>query len=182
MVLIIVPELKFNNKEFKSVTKNLNEKKIPFRIASTSTDKATGYISKEFNNKPMEIYPDLLIKDILVTEYSAFILIGGSGNKLFLWNNIDLHKKLQKAFKNNILIAAICLAPICLINSGILKSFPLTAYKTKEILELFSKSGNIYIDAEVCLERNIITANGPKASNSFSNAIIEYLKKLNWIY
>lgn len=174
-VLIIIPQEKFNNKEFNTVVNSLKVNDISYDIASTSKIKATGYIAKEFNDNPMEVIPDMVIEDIDIKNYFCLIIIGGSGNKKYLWNNEDLHIKIQQAKNSNILIAAICLAPICLINAGIIKSSNITAYKTKETQKIIEDSGNSYIDKEVYIDTKIITANGPRASKKFIDTIFSYL-------
>lgn len=174
-VLVIIPQEKFNNKEYNTVVSGLKLHNIDFDLASTSKIKATGYIAKEFNDNPMEVFPDLAIEDIDIKNYNCLIIIGGSGNKKYLWNNDKLLGKIQKAYSCNILVAAICLAPICLINAGIIKSSNITAYKTKETQKIIEESGNIYMDKEVYINKNIITANGPGASKEFIETIVSKL-------
>lgn len=177
-VLVIIPEEKFNNTEFNTVIKYLRLNQFKYDIASSSGKIATGYIAKEFDNKPMMIRPDLSISEIKVEMYNCIIIIGGSGNKKYLWNNLELHDVIQQAYKNDIILGAICLAPISLVNSGIIKSSSITAYKTRETQRIIQTSGNYYSEVGVCVNGRIITANGPKSSKKFIEAIISQLKEI----
>jgi len=86
--------------------------------------------------------PDITIEEIKVSNYDCIIIMGGSGNKKYLWKNSILHEKIITANNENKILAAICLAPICFINSGIIKSSEITVYKTKETLKIIQKSNN----------------------------------------
>ncbi len=171
-VVIIIAQEKFNNTEFTAVINTLQGNKILYETASVSKSKAFGY-------KSFSIIPDISIQELIVTDYDCFIIIGGSGSKKYLWKNDILHEKIKAAYKNNKILAAICLAPICFIYSGIIKNSYITAYKTEETLKIIKESDNIYNDNDVCINGNIITANGPIASTKFSNEIILKLLKLS---
>jgi protease I len=164
-VIVVVAEDKFNNTEFSTVVNNLKKNDIPFEVASTSKARASGYGS-------FSIVPDLCLQDVIVSDYDCLIIIGGSGCKRYLWNNQVLHEKIRMAHGNNKLLAAICLAPLCFIYSKIVDRSFITAYKTKETLRIIEESGNLYRESEVCISENIITGNGPKASQKFCEAIL----------
>jgi putative intracellular protease/amidase len=164
-VIVVVAQEKFNNTEFSTVVSNLKKNDIPFEVASTSKSRASGYGS-------FSIVPDLCIQDLIVSDYDCLIIVGGSGCKRHLWNNTVLHEKIRTAHENNKLLAAICLAPICLIRSKIVDGSFITAYKTNETLRIIQESGNIYRESEVYISGNIITGNGPKASQKFCEAIL----------
>ncbi|MFX1236526.1 MAG: DJ-1/PfpI family protein [Promethearchaeota archaeon] len=169
-VLIVIPQKKFNNTEFKTVIEILKRNDIPFDIASNSKSMAYGYST-------FSIKPDISLKKIRIPDYDCVVIIGGSGCKQYLWENPILHEILIEANKEKKLIAAICLAPICLINSGVIKKSSLTASKTRETLKLIQESQNKYSEQDVCVKGNIITAKGPKVSKEFAEAIINILKQ-----
>ncbi len=169
-VIIIVSQKKFNNAEFIAVINTMKKNKILFEIASVSKSEAFGYSS-------FSIKPDISIQELNVSDYDCLIIIGGSGSKEYLWKNYILHEKIKTAFKSNKIIAAICLAPICLIYSDIIKNTYITAFKTAETMRIIKESDNIYKDIDVCSNGNIITANGPKATNEFCETIIKKLVK-----
>lgn len=110
-----------------------------------------------------------------MSDYNYIVIIGGSGSKKYLWENIILQSILINANKKK-LIATICLAPICLINSGMIKNSSITAYKTKATLKLIKNSQNEYSEQNVCINDNIITANGPKALKEFAESILRKLR------
>ena len=109
-VIIIVAQDKFNNTEFTTVINTMKKNKILFEIASVSKSEAFGYSS-------FSIKPNISIQELIISDYDCLIIIGGSGSKKYLWKNNILHEKIRIAYENNKILAAICLAPICFINS-----------------------------------------------------------------
>ncbi len=168
-LIVIVAQDKFNNTEYKTVINTLEKHKIFFETASVLKSKAVGYGS-------FSIMPDKSIQELIVSDYDCFIIIGGSGCKKHLWEYDILHNKIKTAFESNKILAAICLAPICFIYSGIIKNSFITAHKTAETLKIIKESDNIYKDNDVYVNENIITANGPKASYEFCKLVINKLK------
>lgn len=164
-VVVVIAQEKFNNKEFITVTNALKINNILFDIASVSKSEAFGYI-------PFSVFPDVSIKELNIFNYDCLIIIGGSGNKKYLWKNTILHEKIQIANKENKILAAICLAPICFIYAGIINQSKITAYKTNETKRIIKESGNFYENKDICVNNNIITANGPKASDKFCETIL----------
>jgi protease I len=68
----------------------------------------------------LRVTPDLLIQDVDAKDFDAFLLIGGIGSYEY-WHDSDVHMLLNEAYKDNKLIRAICLAPVTLVNAGLLK-------------------------------------------------------------
>jgi protease I len=175
-IIIIISQEKFNNFEFNTVRRGLVDAGIDIKIVTVSGGMAKGYLVKTIDgSEPLAINADLSINDIEISRISGIILIGGSGVKVDLWHNPNLHNLLQKAFEDHKLIGAICLAPICLVYAGIPVGGEIAAYKTKETLGIIRDHGLAYDAGQVHVWRTIITANEPKASGEFTKAVIHYL-------
>ncbi|MBU0963348.1 MAG: DJ-1/PfpI family protein, partial [Nanoarchaeota archaeon] len=78
-------------------------------------------------------------------------------------------------FNKNKLVAAICIAPSILANSGILQGKRATAFPSEES-NLIDR-GAIYTANLVTIDDNIITGKNPGAAREFSTQIIRFLGK-----
>jgi len=90
--------------------------------------------------------------------------------------NLILNKIINEFYRENKLTCAICIAPILLAESGVLKNKNATVWngdKNQEII--LQNNGATYINQNVVIDKNIITANGPEAAEEFGNAIVKYL-------
>jgi protease I len=90
-------------------------------------------------------------------------------------NNSRLHKILNDFNKSNKIIAAICIAPIILAAGGLLNGKSATCFP--EVKQDLIKPDINYKDLPVVVAKNIITANGPKASFEFAESILVLLNK-----
>lgn len=165
--MIIAPE-KFHDDEYTITREILEKNSVSVDVASLDVTKATGY-------KKLEIITDLNISDIVEERYDGIVIIGGFGVKNFLWKETSLHNLVQKFYNHKKLVGAICLAPVCLANAGILKGKKACVYKNKHALEAFEKMEVEYLLENVIISDNIITANGPKSSKQFALTIVDML-------
>lgn len=92
------------------------------------------------------------------------------------WNNGKLHKILNDFNNSKKMIGAICLAPPVLANAGVLNGKNATCHPDAK-QELLRPEIE-FKDVPVVVSKNIITANGPKASFEFAESIIFVLNKL----
>ena len=118
--------------------------------------------------------PDLRLENINANNFTGFVLIGGYGAKEYT-NNVTLHKKINDFNKYNKIIAAICIAPVILAAAGLLNGKCATCFI--EVKQDLMKTDIIYKDSPVVVDKNIITANGPKASFEFAESILFLLNK-----
>lgn len=166
-VLVFLPQKNFNEEEYFTIKLFLQKHKYNLFIASDSHTYCVGNCGARVKN-------DISILNVNEKNFSTLIIIGGEGVRNY-FNSEVLRAIINKFYKSKQLIAAICLAPIVLAKSGILKEHSATCYKTDEV-EL-KASGVEFKDQEVVISKNIITASNPLASGLFAEAIIEYLKK-----
>jgi protease I len=136
-------------------------------ITTASTQKNA--ISTKDQKKECQLISSIKTPD----NYDAIILIGGPGTQKLFNNNI-LHKLINKFNNQNKLIGAICISPVILAKTGILKQRKATVYIDGK-LELINNDA-IFTDKDVVVDKNIITANGPKAAKKFAQTIIKKLK------
>ncbi len=116
---------------------------------------------------------DKLIKDIDKTEYDAVVIPGGMPGATNIANNKQAVSLIDYAVKNDKLVASICASPaVVLANNGFLKNKKATCYPASQFIDMM---GDNYTGADVEVEKNLITANGPKSALKFSLEIVKYL-------
>jgi protease I len=163
-VMIVAPR-DFRDEELFDVKSALEAAGATVRVASTSLDEATGMLGGK-------VKPDLLVSDIEVAEFDAVIFVGGKGARVY-WDDPTAHHIASLTDKYGKILGAICFAPVTLAKAGVLDSRKATVWSSeKGALEAM---GAQYTGADVEVDGEIITANGPKASKKFAEAIIKAL-------
>lgn len=99
--------------------------------------------------------PDKLLGNINIDDVDLFIIPGGNPEELM--DNVELHRVLKNLNNRGKVIGAICAAPVHLAKAGILNNRNYTS-SIQEDNELFSSSN--FIDKDVVVDKNIITAKG----------------------
>ncbi|MEO0086518.1 MAG: DJ-1/PfpI family protein [candidate division WOR-3 bacterium] len=168
LIFLIAPK-DFRDEEFKIPYDYLKSAGIKITVVSQETTEAVGMLG-------MKVKPDISLENLNYKDYDGFVLIGGSGS-VFYWNNRKVWEICQYFNERNKLLAGICLAPITIVKSGVLNEREATCFKDKRALEEFKNANVRYVDKDVVVDGNVITANGPEAAEKFAKAILEYLKK-----
>ncbi len=119
------------------------------------------------------IKADKLVKDIDKTEYDAVVIPGGMPGATNIAKNKDATSLIEYAVKHDKLVASICASPaVVLANNGFVKGKKATCYPASQFIDLM---GENYTGADVEIDENLITANGPKSAFKFSLEIIKAL-------
>lgn len=166
-VLFVVAPKDFRDEELLEPRQELKNHKIITKIASKKVKEAKGKLGAK-------VKVDYDIDDVLVQDYDAIIFVGGPGATIYFDDETAL-SMAREAFEEEMIIGAICIAPVILAKSGILKGKKATVFPSgKQDLET---AGAKYTGEEVTTDENIITANGPAAAKKFANKIIELLSE-----
>lgn len=114
-----------------------------------------------------DIYEDDFVLD---SNLEGIILPGGMPGTTNLLNSATVNSAIDFCSENNLLISAICAAPMILGLKGLLKN------KTAICFPGFEDylTGAIISDDYVCTDENIITAKGMGSAVNFGLAIVEY--------
>lgn len=166
-ILYFLPARYYNEEEFFITKAFLEKNKFKSFTVSDAINMCEGSNGKKYK-------ADLRIENVNVSNFAGIVLIGGIGAKEY-WNNSKLHKILRDFNNNKKIIAAICIAPVILANAGILNGKSGTCFP--DVKQDFDRSDIIYKDLSVVLDRNVITANGPRASFEFAESILFMLNK-----
>ena len=120
------------------------------------------------------IMADKLLEDIKESDYEAFVIPGGMPGATNFAKENKLLDMVKVALAKNKTVAAICASPaVVLANNSLIDDKNATCYPAEVFIEMMKTAR--FTDQSVCVDGNLITANGPKAAMQFS---LEICKRL----
>jgi protease I len=169
-LLIIAPN-DFEDIEFLHTKEELEKAKIQIDVASTKKETATGM-------QGTRVEVDIALDQVNVQDYDAIVFIGGLGACPYYTDDKALSLATE-AFHYGKIVCAVCVAPLILSKAGVLKGKHATVYdrKIKELTQMLTEEGAVYLEKQVVVDGNIITANGPDAAREFGRTIARELSK-----
>jgi protease I len=138
---------------------------------SSTKDTATGRFG-------YSVQIDILLEEVEEEKYDGIFFVGGGGSVEYADNGIA--KNLFGAFlKSNKPVAAICAAPRNLLKWGYLENKKCTGFDVDGVFSQLAKEHKAIgmPQEEMVVDGNILTANGPEASEACALAFIELLTK-----
>jgi deglycase len=166
-VLMIIAPKDYRDEEFKVPYDYLKSLEYKVTTASLDTIDATGMLG-------LVVKPDLKINDIDSLAYDALVLVGGTGSIIY-WDNPVVQQLVKYFSRPPRILAAICLAPVTLARAGVLKNKIATIFKDRTTIDELQKGGAKYVEKDIVISDNIITASGPQASEKFAKTIAKVL-------
>lgn len=166
-IAMIVAKKDFRDEELlvpKSIFEKAGFKVIVF---SDSPGKARGMLGSAVN-------VDDRIENLNSADYEAIIFVGGVGASTY-WNNQTAHIIAKDTLANNKVLGAICIAPVILANAGVLNGRRATVWPSEKVK--LETCGAMYTGANVEVDGNIVTANGPQSAEEFARAILKIVPK-----
>jgi len=164
---MVIARKDFRDEEYQKPRQILEEKNIRVSTASSSTSPSTGV-------KGLTVTPDLLLDQVDANNFQAVVFVGGGGSREY-FHNVKAHALAREMFEASKTVAAICIAPVILANSGILKGKRATVFPS-ETKSLIAGQAQ-YTGTEVEKDGNIITANGPDAAENFGRVLLAALEE-----
>ena len=119
-VLMIIAEDNFQDIEFSETRKAILNNGFNVKIASKSKGIKKGVLGLEIN-------AELSFDEIDENKFDAIVFIGGPGAARYIKDE-KAWKLARKFFEANKIVAAICIAPLILAYSGILKGKKATVW------------------------------------------------------
>lgn len=172
-ILIAVAPEKFRDEELAVPVAAFRKAGIAFDIASTRRGACIGMMGAKTT-------ATLTFEEIDPKQYGCLVIIGGSGSQTHLWND-DVLVQLAKYFhESRKIVAAICLAPVVLARAGILKGKKVTYFESPVSFREVKGGGAVLVNKPVVIDGNIITANGPSASQEFADSIVKKIAESEW--
>lgn len=168
-VLLIIASQDFRDEEYFIPLKNFKEAGFVVLTASSVKGKCYGKLGGYTES-------DLILSEVVVNDYDAIVFVGGIG-VIEYQKNKEAHRIIKEAVDNGKILSAICIAPTILAHAGVLKGSTATVWNDDgEQEKLFKSLGVNFTNEDVTIDGNLITANGPKAANKFSLAVIDKVK------
>ena len=168
IVLVVAPQ-DFTDQEYFD-PKAVFEKDGASIITSSTT------LGVAISHNRAEVRIDLPTTKLKVDQFDAIVIVGGMGTITYLLKDEALRNILVSSIHKGKVVAAICLAPVVLAQSGILRNQRATCYPDKSIITTLKINGADYSDSSVVVSGNIVTANGPQSAREF---VLQILKILN---
>ena len=170
-VSIIIASKDFRDEEYFITKEILESKEI---IVKTFSDK------KEAIGKfGGEAKVDNLIENLKVNDFDAIVFVGGSGAIELLDNDVS-YNICTSSIEEKKILAAICISPVILAKSGVLKNKKATVWSSsldKSAIKILKDNGVLYEKGPVIVDQNIITGENAESVEEFSNALIKSLTK-----
>jgi len=168
-VLLIVAQKNFRDVELLTPEKILKEKGFKVDVASIEAGKAYGAEG--------HIVDVISVKDVGFEDYDFIGLIGGPG--ALSLERSDVMNLMQNAYEAGKQIGAICISSVVLAKAGLLDDVKATVWEspdrsTKKELE---DHGATFVSEKIVYDKNILTGNGPGASEEWGKKIVEILSK-----
>jgi protease I len=145
----------------------LENEGLKVTVASSSLAESKGMLGTV-------VRPDILLGQIKVDDYDIVIFVGGIGAREY-FNDSAAHEIAREAVRKKKVLGAICIAPVTLANSGVLKGKKATVWSSEG--GLLERHGAHYTGKPVEVDGMIVTADGPKAAREFGAAIVSCFKK-----
>lgn len=164
-ILLFLAAKDFSDEEYLIVSKAFLRKGFNVFVVSDSNGVCIG-------SNGLKVKNDVKLFNVHPINFNAFVLIGGNGIKTY-WNNPILKEVINKFLKHNIILAAICSAPVIFARMGLLNEKKATCYfEDKKELE---KSAAVYSDQGVVVSGKIITGQNPQAADRFAQTVIDLI-------
>jgi protease I len=165
--LIIITSRYFNDSEFFDVQEALNIGGVKVDIASSITGELKGVLMNT-------VTVTVLVKDIKIDDYDAYIFLGSLTENEYLTNQ-DALNLVRKANEKGKILAAIDTAPGIFANAGIVKGRNVTSYFTQR--DNLIKAGAKWENNPLEIDGNLITANDQQTARRFGVAVLDSLRR-----
>lgn len=166
-VVMIIASSDFRDEELFETKAVLENEGVEVTIASSSLSPSRGMLGGKAK-------PEVLLNDVKVADYDGVVFVGGIGAQEY-WDSAVAHNIAKDAVSFDKVLGAICIAPVTLANSGVLRNKRATVWGS-EGGKLRSK-GAVYTKKNVEVDGKIVTADGPTSARQFGESILDLLKR-----
>ncbi|MBW2997137.1 DJ-1/PfpI family protein [Candidatus Woesearchaeota archaeon] len=164
ILMIIAPD-GFRDEEFLEPKQVFESANAEVTVASKGVKVAKGKLGATAD-------VDIDISEVDALNYDAVVFIGGPGTPVY-FNDPAAQKIAKDAYSADKVVAAICIAPSILANSGVLKEHKATCFESES--ENVNKKSAGYTGDLVTVDGKVVTGNGPEAATKFAQEIVKLL-------
>jgi 4-methyl-5(b-hydroxyethyl)-thiazole monophosphate biosynthesis len=118
------------------------------------------------------LVPDLALDDVIDQSFDLVVLPGGLPGAMFLRDDARIIALLQRVYAQGASVAAICAAPMVLLQAGLLADKSVTAYPG---VLTDTGANHHYTGSAVEQDGRVITSRGPGTAMAFALLLIESL-------
>ncbi|MBM3231044.1 DJ-1/PfpI family protein [Candidatus Peregrinibacteria bacterium] len=162
--LLVIAQNGFQDKEYAGTRVSLESAGFQIVIAS----KEKGPCSGKFGGTVMA---DIAMRDVVLREYDRIAFIGGPGAAAYASDG-DALKLAVEAYRTEMPLGAICIAPTILAKAGVLEGKRATVWNEDgEQSEVLAERGAEYTGEDVTVDGTVVTANGPDAAEEFGRTL-----------
>ena len=166
-LLFVVANVWFQDDEFWIPYQILSDQGYDIDVASGLGWRCRGVFMKSIDETKA-------FSQVNAEEYDMLVFVGWGGAYEEYFQNasyLDLARQAKA-------IAAICIAPTLVSDSGLLQGKHVTGWDDGFWTQIgyLQHNGAIFKDEEVVQDGDLITANGPAAATKFAWAIVDFLK------
>lgn len=166
ILLVVAPE-KFRDEELFETEKVLKKAGFKTLIASNRLGDCHGMFGGVCT-------ANILLENVRTGSFGAILFIGGPGSKMFVTHPEAL-RIARQAKELDVVLGAICHAPLILLQAGVLTNKKATGSSTT--IQALKENGIEVPAGDVIVDNLLITATGPEAAKSFGQAIASKLQE-----
>lgn len=167
-ILFIIAQKGFRDEELFEPKDILKVKGHSCKVASITRKECVGKLNAK-------VKPDMAVSEVDPHEFDVYVVVGGPGAPELI-NHPEVIELLRTAKILKKIIAAICIGPMVLAYAGVLEGKRATVFPAPEALDMFRKNKVTYVNEDIVVDGNFITAPGPKQATIFGNKLVEILK------
>ncbi len=133
-------------------------------------------VSGEFpkGSHGITVKADKTVESVDFNDYDGIVIPGGMPGATNISKNAKVVLAIADMLKKGKLVASICASPaVVLAENNLIKGKKVTCYPAKDFIDALKD--NDYTGTDVEVDKNLITANGPKSAFAFSIKICEFL-------
>ena len=117
---------------------------------------------------------DYDVKDLDMNLYDAIVIPGGMPGATNIANCKEVKEALIIAFNSNKVVGAICASPaVVLADNGFIDGRNATCFPAEDFIKIIKRAK--YSAKDVEIDKNLVTANGPKSAMGFALALCKVL-------
>lgn len=118
---------------------------------------------------------DILVKDIIATDYDGIFFIGGPGAIEHL-DNKESYKVIKQTVAAHKALGSICISSRILAKASVLTGKRATGWDgDNELSAIYQRHGIKYVREPVIVDGNIITAVDPSSAEEFGKQIVKLM-------
>ncbi len=170
-LLFVIAQKNYRDEELDVPKQILTDEGHSIEVASITANVCKGMLGGSAN-------PNLTVKQALKKEYDGIVIVGGSGSP-DLADDADVIELVRKQDAKQRLLAAICLGPVVLARTEVLRGVKATVWHSSSYMryvDILKEHGAKFTTEKVVVDRHTITAFGPDDAEGFAEEIQTYLE------